>query len=121
MFFRFLLTPFLSKENKPIWFIIVDGKKEGPYSLKKLKNHPKITPLSLVWKKGFSKWVPMGSLKEFQGLFQRKDRPSFASPINKGHELVLEERIEGFSPSIWWILLAVLVLFYAFIKLWFYR
>lgn len=119
MFFKTLLKPFLSRENKPVWFIMVDGKKQGPFSINDLKKNPHVSPLTLVWKKGFKKWVPMGSVDGLRKIFESRvneknqDRPK----LKAGPEIVLEEGKSGFFPSMWWLILAILIAIYTLIKL----
>jgi uncharacterized protein DUF4339 len=57
-----------------IWFIIIAGKKEGPYSFLDLKRDVRITPDTLIWKEGFATWRPIREVKELEELF--KDEPS---------------------------------------------
>ena len=120
MFFKILLKPFLSGESKPIWYITTDGNKEGPLSFKDLKSHPRITPLTLVWKKGFKNWVPMGSVPELSKIFEKRveERNKHHPTLKNGPESVLEEGRIGFFPSIWWVILAVVLISYALIRFW---
>lgn len=120
MFLKTLLKPFLSEENKPIWYISIDGRKEGPLSLNDLKSHPKITPLTLVWKKGFKNWVPMGSVPEISKIFEKRvdDRNKNHPFLKNGPEIVMEEGRIGFFPSIWWFILAVLLTAYTLYRFW---
>src|SRR5437868_5178133 len=53
-----------------IWYIFIDGKKEGPYDLHDLKHHPKLTPDTLAWKPGFREWVPIRSIFELLEIFK---------------------------------------------------
>ena len=118
MFLKTLLNFFLSRENKPIWFILINGKKVGPLSINDLKNHPQVNPLTLVKKKGFKKWVPMGTVEELKKIFESRVRKKNKSvPFMKnGTEIVMEEGRVGFFPSLWWVLLALLLAAYVFIK-----
>lgn len=123
MFLKSLLRPFLSKKNRAIYYIIVNKKKEGPYSFNDLKSHPNISPLTLVWKKGLKNWVPMGSIPELEIIFKQKKaekRPD--QPLLKnGPEIVMEEGRFGFFPSFWWVILAVVLIIYALFRFWISR
>lgn len=52
------------------WFIIIEGKQEGPYTVPELKALPKVTPDTLVWKAGFAGWVPMRKVAELKEVFE---------------------------------------------------
>ena len=53
-----------------VWFIEINGNKEGPYSYSDLKNDPRLTPDTLIWKKGYSRWVPIRYVSELKKLFE---------------------------------------------------
>ncbi len=53
-----------------IWYILLSGKQEGPYSLMELRSNAKITPDTLVWKEGFAEWIPMRNVPELAQVFQ---------------------------------------------------
>ena len=120
MWLKSLFKPFLSRENKPVWFIMIGDKKIGPLSINDLKKNTDITPLTLVWKKGFEKWVPLGSVDELRKIFEKRidQRKKDHPPLENGLEIVMEEGRIGFFPSIWWLLLTVFILAYILIKLW---
>lgn len=56
-----------------IWFIIIDGRKEGPFSVEDLHDDKRINPDTLAWKAGLLNWLPIRDIKELQELF--KDEP----------------------------------------------
>lgn len=120
MFLKILLKPFLPKEYKPIWYITVDGKKEGPLSFKDLQSHPKVTPLTLVWKVGYQNWVPLGSVPELSKIFEKRvdDRNKNHPSLKNGPESVLEEGRIGFFPSFWWVILTLVLIAYSLIRFW---
>lgn len=111
---------FFRRKKKAIWFIIVNGKKQGPFTFDQLAEHPDLTPFTLVWKKGFSKWLPIGQVPELAKIFEKKEdslrthKPSFKN----GSEIILEASNHGFFPSIWWVLLTLLIFIYVIVKLW---
>ncbi|QLH34784.1 MAG: DUF4339 domain-containing protein [Parachlamydiaceae bacterium] len=53
-----------------IWFIYLEGQKEGPFTLLELKRHPRMTPDTLVWKEGFKTWIPARKVPELQSLLR---------------------------------------------------
>lgn len=53
-----------------IWFILINGYKEGPYNLIDLKGDSRITPDTLIWKQGFKKWVPIRNVSELKAVFE---------------------------------------------------
>jgi hypothetical protein len=55
------------------WYILLEGSKEGPYSVSELRKHPAVTPDTLVWKVGFSSWIPVRDVPELGEIF--KDEP----------------------------------------------
>ena len=111
---------FFRKKKKAIWFIIVNGKKQGPFTFEELAGHPDLSPFTMVWKKGFAKWLPIGQVPELAKIFETKvkksnnQRPSFGN----GGEIILEASHQGFFPSIWWILLTLMIFIYVIVKLW---
>lgn len=52
---------------KRLYFVIIDGKSEGPYSYEKIKelglHHD-----TLIWRHGIKKWVMIKDLKEFRDI-----------------------------------------------------
>lgn len=74
--------------NDRIWFIIIEKRQEGPYSLQELKKDDRFTPDTLVWKEGFSEWVPARFIPELQEIF--KDAPE-SHPL---HEPVQEKSLK---------------------------
>jgi hypothetical protein len=61
---------------KKIWFIDIDGKLSGPYSVAQLKNISHITPDTLVWREGFERSIPIRLVPELKELFED------AEPLN---------------------------------------
>lgn len=50
------------------YYILIDGKTEGPFSLEKLKEMP-VTPQTKVWRQGMPEWIPAGEVGELNFLF----------------------------------------------------
>jgi hypothetical protein len=107
-----------------IWFININKKNEGPFSLAELKRDSRLTPDTLVWKAGFPKWVPIRKVPELQEIFQDECAP-FQTPDDEQipsaddikpssqtrssrDEIVLDMRFE--PPYIFLILLLIVLL-----------
>lgn len=108
------------------WYLQIGGNKEGPYSIAELKNDRRITPETLVWKKGFAQWLPIGKVKELQEVFKDEEElPEQETPNEAGQAtsiitpdgLVLDFRCDPPRPIIWviFILLLILYIFYKFL------
>jgi len=107
------------------WYIKIEGKKEGPYSVMELRHDQRITPETLVWKKGFEKWVPIGKVRELRKVFADEEE---LEPEQKDFEhgelptritpdgLVIDMREEPPNIIIW-IALAVILIAYLIYKL----
>lgn len=105
---------FMEKE----WFIIVQDRQEGPYSLKDLRSHPYFNPDTLVWKKGFSEWKRARFILELKEVFkdQRENTPveeeRTTSEVGCGQEqMTLTMQQDPYQ--FWlWILIFLIILFY---------
>lgn len=105
-----------------IWFILIEGKKYGPFSIEELKADVRITPDTLVWRDGFPNWVPIRAVKELKEVFEDEEesyalgeKPEKAkkAPV-PGDELVLP--YEGLPPSLlYWLLIICLIFLYLLI------
>ncbi len=98
-----------------IWYIILNGKKEGPYSLQDLQQDVRISPDTLVWKEGFEKWVPIGKVEELKSVFEEpaeegEEEPGEALPAEEEITLQLKEDPPSLIP-LFAILIACLILF----------
>lgn len=101
-----------------IWYINIDGKQEGPFSILDLKKDTRITPETLVWKEGFPNWKPIGQVPELKDVFadespneeKKPEETKKSSPILPQDEIVLDMRNE--PPYFFWLLLLVAILVY---------
>ncbi len=59
-----------------IWFIDIEGKLTGPYSVSQLRGLPGITPETLVWREGYEKSVPIRIVRELQEIFEDSETPA---------------------------------------------
>lgn len=108
------------------WFIQVDGVSEGPFNIKELKKHKRITPDTPVRKKGFSTWRPMRHVPELKEVFeddckesQSDETDNNQQPIKAtskklaGDDEVLTLQFDPFFVIIW-LLVILFVLLYIF-------
>lgn len=108
--------------QKKEWFILIDSKKEGPYSVADLRSDRRVTPDTLVWKPGFEDWVPMRKVLELKKVFEDNEseqdqgtKPAApALPENDTLALVSE-------PPYFWIIIALIVVAYAFYQFFSFR
>lgn len=100
------------------WFIAIGGRQEGPYSIQELKGDERITPDTLVWKKGFKDWIPLRHVAELNDLF--KDKPE-GKPLHEQEEntpsnLLSDEEALTLQPDPYsfliWLLIAAAILIY---------
>lgn len=107
-----------------IWFLLIDGKEEGPYSLQDLRRHIRLTPDTPVRKKGTSRWILLRFIPELQSLFEdeAEKKPSVEPKNGKKNErlenggVVLALRND--PPSFYlWLLIAVIIILYVLYQL----
>ena len=60
--------------EKYLWYVLLDGKQRGPYTFLELKAMASITPDTLCWKEGMTKWLPIRDVPELKNLF-KDDHP----------------------------------------------
>lgn len=75
-------TPPTIPQGNAIWYVAIDGKQTGPYSLAQcleLAGNGKLTPQSLVWKAGLAGWVTAASQSELASLFVTPCPPPLGS------------------------------------------
>ena len=109
-----------------IWFIYIDGQKQGPYSLADLKRDSRITPDTLVWKPGFKDWTPIRNVVELKSLFEdetqeKEEEPEETlvkkKPKKLPHDEVIALRSEPPYTYFWLIIAVLLILLYVFFQL----
>ena len=101
-----------------IWYILIKGNREGPYSVKELKKDPRISPDTLVWREGFEYWVPIGQVPELKVVFEdetsENDDLEIALPEDEQIALQMKEEPPALLPI--FIIIAVLLFCYMLIK-----
>lgn len=112
-----------------IWYLKINGKPQGPYSIEELKSLREVTPDTLVWYPPLKEWVPMRSVPELQEVFidpetpeeKENDEEEFPGKENvkAADELVLELPTAG-PPVPFWIfailMLMILLLWHLFLR-----
>jgi GYF domain 2 len=111
-----------------IWYIEIDGKREGPYSVAELKRDHRLTPEILVWKKGFKKWVPIRNVPELKEVFaddhthdkeKDKEESQKRGRLASRDELAIDMRF--YPPYFFWILLTVVIITYIICQMYWLR
>ena len=59
----------MSQESATQYYMVIDEKSTGPFTLDEVTLHPKLTPETLVWKPGLENWVPAQTLPELLPAF----------------------------------------------------
>lgn len=108
------------------WYLLINGKREGPYTLEQLKKHPNLTPLTLVWKKGFVKWVPLGSVQELSFLVKKEQKhsnikkPQFPGGTKDVGVLTEPSHFHP-NPSHWLLFILFIIVVFFLLRLWLNR
>ena len=114
-----------------IWHIDIEGNREGPYSIEDLRRDVRITPDTLVWKKGFSLWVPIRNVPELKEVFadEVEHKDSEEPDETKGGGIASTEVSDQLTIAIredppyffLWILMAAILVSYLFYQLYWFR
>ena len=82
----------MQQESNNIYYMVVDEKSTGPYTLDEITLHPALTPETLVWKPGLDNWVAAKSFPELapafinhQGQNQYQAPPEYKSEQSDPH------------------------------------
>lgn len=108
------------RSNK-IWYIEIQGQKEGPFSFDDLKRDSRITPDTRVRKKGSDSWRLIRDVPELAALFKddvpskKEESAGFKCKPIGDDELALDYS-QG-PPNLFWILMALIVLTYVISRL----
>ncbi len=112
--------------TQAVWFIFIQGKQEGPYSVLELKRDLRITPDTLVWKEGFLHWVPIRQVLELKEVFADDSKPKQTDEEAqwfKLNEASLDQQKElalhlgrDLPPILFWILVGLIILSYIYYK-----
>jgi hypothetical protein len=107
------------------WYLLIQGKEEGPYSILDLRHDNRITPDTLVWKQGFAHWMAIRDVPELNILFFDEESPEGEkepldaekrAPLGGPSETTLAIRYE--PPQFYlWLLFALVIIGYVFYQL----
>ena len=103
-----------------IWYIVSDGRPEGPYSLSELKKERQITPDTFVWKEGFEQWKRARDVPELKVLFRGHGEEEQEEPSANTQKLPPQDELAieiGGPPNLFWILLAMILIVYLIAQL----
>lgn len=118
-----------------VWYVEIDGQREGPFSLTEMRNDHRITPDTRAWKLGFSHWKPIREIPELKELFrdaktpeegeepEEELEPEFRQKPKKApfpqDELALD--IGNEPPYLFWMLIAAAIIAYFLSQLYWMR
>lgn len=101
------------------WYLIINGKKNGPFSISDLKRDKSVTPDSLIWKEGFDQPIPIRLIPELKDLFkddqnidedEEENNKSLANLTPKG-EIVIDWHETPPSLFLWFLLLIIVIVY----------
>ncbi len=106
-----------------VWYIDIQGKAEGPFTVEELKRDRRLTPDTYAWREGFDQWKPIRAIPELKDLFRDEKEPEPppeetlrpSRPKKFGEDIVLEGGLE--PPYLYWWVIAILVLLYFLLQL----
>lgn len=58
-----------------MYWLIIDGNRQGPLTLEEVLSHPAITPVTPVWHDGMDDWAEAQLLPELECLFVQQQQP----------------------------------------------
>ncbi len=97
-----------------IWFIDIDGKLNGPFSVAQLKGISGLTPDTLVWREGFEKSLPIRSVPELREVFEDPEplhpEPEVPGPLVPAGVPSDEIAIDMRSTPPFWLLVVLVAL-----------
>lgn len=107
-----------------IWYVKLNDKIEGPFTYTDLRKDRRLTPDTLVWKQGFDRWMAIREVPELEDLFKDDPQPD-ENQLKKAKTpaddlLVLEMKGQQ-PPYFFWFLVAVTILLYSFLYLYWFR
>ena len=70
----------MQQDTTSIYYMVVDEKSTGPYTLDEITLHPALTPETLVWKPGIDNWVSAKTLPELMPAFKNANDQSQSPP-----------------------------------------
>ena len=68
------------QQDSSIYYMVVDEKSTGPYTLDEITLHPALTPETLVWKPGIDNWVAAKTFPELMPAFINQPDQNHQTP-----------------------------------------
>lgn len=102
-----------------VWFLYINDQEEGPFSFLELSRDERLTPETYAWREGMEDWLPIHEIEELKDLVDHEHSkseeeihdPDELTPA-PDDELVLELN-NGRPSPIFWLLIVLIILFYA--------
>lgn len=71
----------MQQDNEKIYYVVLDEKSTGPFTLDEVILNPALTPDTLVWKPGIDNWIAAKMLPELEPAFRPQENvPPFTLP-----------------------------------------
>lgn len=114
----------MDKFVEKIWFLFLDHKQEGPYSLIELERDERLTPETFAWREGMMDWKKISEIPELHAVFDGEAKKEEETFFNKDDQTpVPDDEIaldlqKGPPVFFYWTLLAlflILLLMYEYI------
>lgn len=113
-----------------IWYYVINGSTQGPFLMSELINLPGFTPDSLVWREGFSGWMPAKDVREIDEIFKDKGsesgNPVITPVVDEAPPNALDAEgdvvvFSGKEPPFYfiWLLIALIMFSYVVYQLYF--
>ena len=87
------------------YYMVIDEKSSGPFTLDEVILHSKLTPNTLVWKPGLDNWVAAKTLPEISIAFSQADNqgdapkpPHYQNPQDSGNNQFQENNPYNSDP-----------------------
>lgn len=102
------------------WFVILQGKKKGPFTLPELLRLKGVSLNTWVWREGMDKWERIRKIPELKIFFKESDSQGISplpseekfSPKKMGEEVTLSLS-NAEPPWIFWLIFLLLIGAYA--------
>lgn len=92
------------------WFIVWEGKQQGPYTFRELQRMEGLTPETLAWREGMSEWLPIREIPELKDLFKEEAVEGF------GEDLAVN--FPQADPSLFfWLVFLIILVAYALLQI----
>lgn len=118
-----------------IWYLDINGVEEGPFSVKEIRRRSDVTLETLAWKEGMTQWLPIRRICELKVIFKEQDKEEkdqenqetkenrdkdqkdeMEDELTGVHDLMVLELKKDPDYFIYFLIIAILLLFYLFIR-----